>query len=66
MIEVKEVVEKDLAGTVTIGIDYYTQLIQRAERYETKQKVLKMIVDESSYDLKSRICELFNWTNNEE
>lgn len=54
-------------GTVTIGVDYYTELVREAEQLNAKIDMLKIIVDnESSYQLKDRISELFGWTSDEE
>lgn len=58
---------KETIGTVTIWIDYYTELVKEAEQLNAKLDMLKIIVEhESSYQLKDRINELFGWTSDEE
>ncbi|MBR4490045.1 hypothetical protein IKP13_05355 [bacterium] len=49
------------AGTVTIGIDYYTSLIVQATKTEAKLEAMKAIVDGDHYGMANDIRRLFGW-----
>ena len=48
-------------GTVTIGIDYYTHLIEEKTQYDTRIEALKRLTERDSYHLAEQIRDLFGW-----
>ena len=48
-------------GTVTIGIDYYTHLIEDKTKYDTRIEALKRLTERDSYHLAEQIRDLFGW-----
>lgn len=49
-------------GTIVIGIEYYTLLIEEKAKAEARLEALKVLVDGDHYGLANEIRKLYGWT----
>ena len=62
--DAKNIIFKE-AGTVTLGVDYYTSLIEKITKTDFQLEILKKIVDEDRYTMSKHIKRLFGWEEQE-
>ena len=48
-------------GTLTIGIEYYTLLIEEKAKADARLEALKVLVDADRYGLADEVRKLYGW-----